>query len=176
MIDIDLKLDASIHGIEAYLIATQSQIELATRRTLNKTIRFGRSLIARNVAHNIGVKVKIIRNSLRLKIAKGQNLEAEINLNRAFISAVHVKKSTQRNTRALKGHAGYSKVFKATMKSGHKGLFKRRTKDRLKIDKQYVMWQEEGQQQMQQVENQLQAQLQKNFEHELNFILNNASH
>ena len=117
--------------------------DTAKTRAINKTMEQGRTQIRREVSRAVGVPIKLLDRRIRLHRANKRRSEA-----RLFIGTVPVAvaegekyqkyKSLKRGGVSYSGPGGRVRrkdAFVATMPSGHTGVFTRRGKARIPIDK-----------------------------------------
>ncbi len=140
MLTISLSPTPALNEWQQSLVATESQLQLAAVRALNKTARWMRTKIASQTAQNLNVKVGAVRSGLVLVRAKKSRPESIVALSRA---AGVIKASAWRvsqNTRGVRaGKRQFDHAFLATMPNGHQGVFRRRGKNRLPIQEVQIV-------------------------------------
>lgn len=157
------------------LEATPKQIQTAARRALNKTARWMRTTIARKVAKEKDVGVGLIRKSIKLDTASGQKFSSELKLGRRSRVVSAYKTGRARQTKKgvrVKGRF-YEGAFIATMpKTGHKGVYRRKGKERFPLQEMYFVIAPAIQAAMEEyVGDKGQRYLQRTFNHELKFVM-----
>lgn len=115
--------------IRAALTTLGSQAPLAVARALNKSIVTVRSQAVKEIAKDVGLTQKDVRAVMGTKLATRSDLVASVTVTGARIPLIKFK---ARETKAgvtykLPGGRGLAPgAFKATMRSGHEGVFKRK--------------------------------------------------
>jgi len=108
-------------------------------RAINRTLTSSRSAIVKQVAPDMGLQQKVVRNLVTVTAAKntGEAPHGALYASAKKIPLIQFKaKETKRGgvTAKLPGGAGrYSHAFIRTMKSGHVGVFQRAGTERLPI-------------------------------------------
>lgn len=141
MLTISLSPTPALNEWQQSLVATESQLQLAAVRALNKTARWMRTKIASQTAQNLNVKVGAVRSGLVLVRAKKSRPESIVALSRAagVIKASQLGRVSQ-NTRGVRaGKRQFDHAFLATMPNGHQGVFRRRGKNRLPIQEVQIV-------------------------------------
>lgn len=118
-------------------VESLKQFPRAAASALNRTADAVRSSAVKSISADIGVKQKAVRDAVRIQKARQGTLEARVVATGARIPIIDLKaRETKkgitwafRGARRLIPHS-----FIATMRSGHKGVFKRRGRTRLSID------------------------------------------
>lgn len=115
-------------------------IPIATARALNKTTQSVQSVAVKTIAADIGVTQSLVRKSLNIEKANRTRLVAclsVIGLQRLPIIKIDPSAKKTAQGVSYRGEGGQRKfiphAFVATMKSGHRGVFKRLGKSRLPI-------------------------------------------
>ena len=80
MIELHINAD-DLRQVPHFLGLHKHDIERAMLRAINKTARWLRTRIAREVATELNVKVGLARNSLQLRMASRHGLNASVGLN-----------------------------------------------------------------------------------------------
>lgn len=107
---------------------TQGQQNLAIARALNRTIRTARTTASREIREQWKIRAKDIKAAQRIRPAKRANLEAAmITTGRPLpISAFGARVTKKGISVNIAGNRKYFPgAFKATMRSGHEGIFAR---------------------------------------------------
>ena len=141
MINITLTPEPDLSHWQENLQASQSQINRAAVRALNKTARWMRTQVSRETAQSLKIKVGSVRKSLRLQRANTTRPEAGVGLplKAGVMKAVNLG-SAQQTTKGVRvGRYAWPGAFMATMPSGHKGVFKRKGKSRLPIREMHIV-------------------------------------
>ncbi|GHU15627.1 hypothetical protein FACS189449_13350 [Alphaproteobacteria bacterium] len=134
-------LDAtlSIKNIVEKLNALPEQISVAAMRSLNKTAAWVKSTSAKQIAKEKLLKLKFVRNRLKIKKAGKEFLQAKVLANLKGVRAKDIGPMKQTIIGAIAGQHMFAGAFVATMpKNKHTGIFKRKTKNRLPIEEQYL--------------------------------------
>jgi hypothetical protein len=120
---------------EAVMTASERQIETAAIRALNKTARWMRTHVAREVAQSLNVRVGAVRDGLILLRARAGRAQSGVALGKraGVIKASELGAPRQNRRGARVGKRQFDKAFIATMPSGHQGVFRRKGKTRLPI-------------------------------------------
>lgn len=136
MIVMSIKPSPNIEDWDASLQASEQQIKKAAVRALNKTARWARPVLARDVAQDLRINVGLVRNGLSLFRANANRLQSGVGLHprSGVIRAVDLASVRQTKTGVSARGRKWDHAFLATMPSGHTGVFKRRGKSRLPID------------------------------------------
>ena len=117
----------------------QDVIPLATSRALNKTAQAVQTVAIKAISADIGVKQSVIRPTLRLDKAHRNRLSARVNVidvKRFSLMMIDPRAKQTAQGVSYRGQGGrrlIAHAFIATMKSGHRGIFKRLGKARLPI-------------------------------------------
>ena len=172
MIELHINAD-DLRQVPHFLGLQKHDIERAMLRAINKTARWLRTRIAREVATELNVKVGLARNSLQLRMASRHGLNASVGLNpkASRIKAVDLGQPKQNKAGVRVGRHSFRGAFIATMPSGHTGVFRRKGKARLPIQEMHVSLTAAMADAMESITDQGgMAYLQKTFAHELQFI------
>lgn len=131
----DRKVTANIQRLEA-------QMPVAIVRALNKSIASGRTIMAREMSQDLGLKVGTVRDAIKVKEASQGRLEAKLATTMKRIPLSEFSPTGPDPSRG-KGRGityrmqGQRKLlphaFFARMASGHRGVFLRKGKARLAI-------------------------------------------
>jgi hypothetical protein len=110
---------------------------LAMARAVNRTMQSVRTETVRRLADDVGLPQREIRKSLELRKATRNDLRAELTVSgrRIPLIAFHARQTRAGVSYGLRGGRGVApSAFIATMRSGHRGVFRRRSRARLPID------------------------------------------
>lgn len=130
------------YAVEQDLLNMPSQVQRAIKNAMNRGIKSGRTVMVREMARNTGLKQKDIRDELTLREASVENLEARLGAKMQRIPLIKFGARGPEPSRGrgrgvtyrLPGGKGRAESgFIATMRSGHRGVFKRKGKARLGI-------------------------------------------
>lgn len=112
-------------------------VQRAVVRALNRAIATVRTDTTRRLAQEMGITRGTVRERLRITKATGQRLEAILTVTGKRIPILDfAARQTREGVTYRKGGASRGLIpsgFIATMKSGHRGVFKRRSRSRLPI-------------------------------------------
>lgn len=115
----------------------------AIARALNRAVVSARTVMQRGIASDLRLKVGVVREQLKIQNARPEALTARLSVSGARIplidfNARQLKRSGVRAKLPPPGKGKYPHAFIATMRSGHRGVFQRRTRGpgstRLPID------------------------------------------
>jgi len=118
----------------------KSDLRRAAATALNRTADGARSVAVKDIASDLGVRQKSVRDAVGLNRAIPSRLEARIvargkRIPLSDFAAAQTKKGVTYRMRGLRKLL--PNAFIARMKSGHRGVFKRRGKERLSIDERF---------------------------------------
>ncbi len=135
MVQVSLIVSPNLSDVVLSIQATEPQIKRAAVRALNKVSRWLRSQVSRQVADELNIKVGIVRNSLSLIRASRGSVNAGIGMSRrhGVINAMNLGAARQNSRGVRVGRRQYDHAFLATMPTGHRGIFRRTSDDRLPI-------------------------------------------
>lgn len=115
----------------------------AVRKAGSKSLRDMRAELSKRVRQRKRIKAKVVRNALRLTRAKGsriEDMEWKIEVANTFARVSDYPHRQTRRGVSVEINRGQRSLitgaFVATMKSGHRGVFKRRGRASLPIDEQ----------------------------------------
>jgi hypothetical protein len=137
-----LELKVNIAGFDQVIQAigaTERQVKTAAVRAINKTAIWAQSKSAREISAETKIKLKLIRQRLRLIKANSSSLKAFILAKLYGVPAAKLGNSKQdARGSSIAGH-NFPGAFIAKMpRSGHVGIYKRKTSKRLPIKEQHV--------------------------------------
>ena len=159
---------------EASLTAGERQVRIAAVRALNKTARWMRTRLAREVAQSLKVRVGPIRNGLILLRARASHPESGVALGKSagVIKAAELGTPRQNRRGTRVGKRQFDSAFIATMPSGHRGVFRRKGASRLPIrEVQLVATGHLADAMAQLADRQAMARFECLFEHELRYLM-----
>lgn len=130
---LDVTTYGDIDQIIAAMRGTESQVQLAAMRALNKTALWLKSKSVKEISAQKKLQQKIIRDRLNVIKASTSSLKALVVASLYGIKASLIGNMRQTSTGAKAGKSQFTGAFVATMPTGHRGIFKRKTKSRLPI-------------------------------------------
>lgn len=131
-----------VAALDQDLANMPAQVQRGIKNALNRGIKSGRTVMTREISNNIGLKQKDVRDELTLREANVGDLEASLKAPLKRIPLIKFgakgpEPSRGRGrgvTHRLAGGKGrVESAFIATMRSGHRGVFKRKGRARLGI-------------------------------------------
>lgn len=134
-----MKLDirADVRDVERALDRLPKLTGRAVTRAMNYAIRKAQTEAARAITRDVpGIKQRRVRDAMRLKLARANQWTAAVSARGARIPIIDLAaRQTQRGVtyRTKQGRRLIPGAFLATMRSGHRGAFKRAGKRRLPI-------------------------------------------
>jgi hypothetical protein len=170
---IDLQIDGrQLDQLVLNLAATEDQARKALRSTLSKMAAWVRAQSVKGLSKELAIMQRVVRR--RLKAAKfreskdGGMAKVWYGLNPVDLIWLNAKQNSKGVT--AQGGRTVAGGFIATMKNGHRGVFKRRDKARLRIDEQAASIQTPAEKYIADAaifSARFEAQFWKTFEHEL---------
>lgn len=123
-ISVSLDVEQTLHALEA----TESQLQRAAVRALNKTARWLRTRIARETAHALNIKLSLVRRTLVLVRARRGSTHASVGQAKrsGVLNAIYLGNARQQARGVRVGRRHYDRAFIATMPSGFTGMFRRK--------------------------------------------------
>jgi hypothetical protein len=119
--------------------ATEAQIRTAAMRAINKTVLWIQAKSARKISDEDRIKLKMICQKLQIVKANRTTLRAFIIDNLRAIMAIKLGTPRQTASGVTVGHHKFPGAFIARIpRTGHVGVFKRKTRKRLPIQEQYI--------------------------------------
>jgi hypothetical protein len=115
---------------------------VAVARALNRSIGSGRTIMAREMAGDMGLQVGVVKDAIKQKDATPSRLEAKLATSLKRIPLIDFKAKGPEPSRGKGRGVGYriggqtkrlDHAFIATMRSGHRGVFLRKGDRRLPI-------------------------------------------
>lgn len=128
-----------IDKIVSSINALPEQVNRASMFAINRTAEWLKSSAAREISAQKRIKLKIIRDRFKIAKANKKHLSASISANMWALKGKDLGNMSQSPVGAIAGNYTFRGAFVATMKSGHRGVFRRKGKERLPIKEQYVM-------------------------------------
>jgi hypothetical protein len=157
--------------------ATERQVKTAAVRAINKTAVWAQSKSAKEISAETKIKLKLIRQRLRLIRANSSSLKAFILAKLYGIQAAKLGRGApggikQNASGASVANHSFPGAFVAKMpKSGHVGIYKRKTSKRLPIQEQHVQIDPPASEIIRKnVENEAAEIFIKYFKHELEYV------
>lgn len=134
---IEIKFDKKkLKAIERQLAAVPRALPKVMSRALNRTATSARTATSRSLAKQTGLKVKDVRSRIRIERASYSHWRSAIRVSTERLPLLAFRaRQTRRGVsyRTDSGGEMLPHAFIATMSSGHRGVFKRRTAARLPI-------------------------------------------
>ena len=134
----DFDVRADLKEAERYLTDVEKKaVPRAARRALNRTIKQVNTVARRSIAKGVNQKQKDIKHQLKVIPASQQSLSASLRATGNKIPLIDFR-SPRQTKKGVKVTVGgkrhlFEGAFIATMNSGHKGIFTRKTRKRLPI-------------------------------------------
>lgn len=128
----DITIDS--HGIEIDFADAPARVGKVAARAINRSITSGRAYMARQIARETGLKVGTIKDALPTTQATYLRLEARLAASLKKIPLIDFNARGPEPSRGLGSGVAYrigprrtriKDAFIATMKSGHRGVFRR---------------------------------------------------
>jgi hypothetical protein len=171
MFELSVNVAGDFNRMVEAIGATESQVRTAAMRAINKTALWMQSKSAREISEQKKIQLKLIRQKLKVVKSNRQSLRAFVIANLYGIKASKLGISRQNATGASVGKHQFPGAFVARMpRTGHVGIYKRKTAKRLPIQEQYVQLNPEASQIIQQtIENEASHIFRKYFDHEVEY-------
>jgi hypothetical protein len=172
MFQFDVTVVDNFDQVVEAIVATESQIRTAAMRAINKTALWIQSQSAREISGETKIKLKLIRQKLRVIKASRETLKAFIMGNLYAIKAIKLGNPRQTASGITIEAHKFPGAFVARMpKTGHVGVFKRKARNRLPIQEQYVSLGTNAPHIIQRnVDDEAPAVFMRYFKHELNYV------
>ena len=137
MISLGLKVSGASQ-VKKFLRDAERDVHKATTRALNKVAAKGKTIVVREIAGDIGTAIGTVKKEIRLTRAKPSHQVAALRASGRRIPLIklrarQVRKGVSFSAGKGKGRKLVPGGFVATMRSGHKGTYKRTSKRRLPI-------------------------------------------
>lgn len=144
---IEFNADAALKTLKDY----PQRTERATIRSLNRALTSGRALLARLIAKDMGLKVGVTKEAIKVTQAKPGRLQVELRASLKRLPLIDFRAKGPGGASAtnpvpsrgrgrgvtyrigVRGRQRLPHAFIAQMPTGHIGVFERATKARLKI-------------------------------------------
>lgn len=137
---IDVNIDqAALDRVAAEFTALPEEIDRASRRAVRKAVSWIETHVARGIsqAHSVPLKsIKIHRMRASVTQRGDDALHGFVWIGISPVKASYLGALRQQRAGARSGKHFFERAFVATMKSGHRGIYKRSGKARLPIDEQ----------------------------------------
>ena len=141
-LNISVQSDLS-RTVLALQVRSQGLIDAAAVRALNRAATTVRAEAGRRIRERYNLRVSVIKDDLRLVRARRGSLESQVIARGAPIPLIEFGARQSRRAgltvqvRRDRGRKRVRNAFIATMKSGHRGAYARRGRERLPIDELY---------------------------------------
>jgi hypothetical protein len=124
-------------------INLEKALQNAARRTINKLITRGRSQANRQVRQTYNIKAKDLNRFTKVRRATSGRMEASITISGRkmpiiLFSASQVKRGVTVRIKKASGRKTITGAFITGMPSGHRGVWRRKGKERLPIKELYT--------------------------------------
>lgn len=177
---IDVQMDkADLRRFRRAMRAKPAEIRRAGNRAVRKTVRWGVTQIVRELASQSQIPQRVLKAGgghkravrVRTRMPTGSRTAGYLWVGVNPVKAIYVGKPRKLKKAVRVGKHRFDGAFLATMKSGHRGVFKRSRKSRLPIVEQTVPLQG-ADSAIERLQGRIQGQLRKTFMHELNYEIN----
>jgi hypothetical protein len=132
-----MKLGVRFDTSDVRIAQFRQRAPQAIARALNRSLGSAKTVMVRVVAQDMGLRQRDVRDLIRESHAKPEHLVAQLfaSFKRIPVYDFSAREERPRGVTAkLSGvRTRYPHAFIATMKSGHRGVFRRKTKARLPI-------------------------------------------
>jgi hypothetical protein len=128
----DIQLTVDDHTVLANIDRIIATVPEAVSRAMNKSIASGRTIMAREISRDLGVKVGEVRDQLKVTSAHPKRLVTILEASGKRIPLIEFNASGPEPTRGKGRGVSYriqgrrkriAGAFLATLKSGHRGVF-----------------------------------------------------
>jgi len=135
---INIKVTGSIEKVMQNIDAERKKTETATIRALNKTAQWLKSEGIKRASEETKIPRKAFKNKFFILKANKKRLWCRVRLisDRIGVAKLGSIKQTMRGAKV--GSTLYEGAFKAVMKNGHVGIFRRRGMKSLPIDEEKI--------------------------------------
>jgi len=133
------KLSTAAKELSKEIDSIAKKLEIAGVRALNKTATQSRNLASKNIRQVLNLKASRIKRILKITRASKNKMVSSVRAGYQPIPLIYyngvrqVKKGVSVTMRKDKSRKVFKGAFMATMPSGHKGVFRRKSKARLPI-------------------------------------------
>jgi hypothetical protein len=129
-----LSVDSQIEKIVGSINALPEQVTQAAMFSLNRTAEWMKSQVSKKLSAEKRLKLKLIRDKIKIARANKKNLQSLLNCNFRGILARDLGSLKQTPSGAKAGGQLFSGAFIATLKPGAKtGIYRRKTKKRFPL-------------------------------------------
>lgn len=135
-----IRMSVDTTAVHNSLVALKTEAPLAIARAINRTANSVKTVMTRAVAGSLRVKQAYVRERIKVRLATRQELSAAISASAQPIPLIaqgargpEPSRGQGRGVTANTATRRYPHAFIATMPSGHRGVFQREGKARLKI-------------------------------------------
>jgi hypothetical protein len=129
-----VSVDAQIEKIVSSINALPEQVVQAALFSLNRTAEWMKSQVSKNLSAEKRLKLKLIRDKIKIARANKKNLQSLLNCNFRGIQARDLGSLKQTPAGAKAGNQLFPGSFVATLKPGAKvGIYRRKTKKRFPV-------------------------------------------
>lgn len=141
--EISVRLDrAELNQLKRELAGVKNGVPRAMSAAVNRSLTTGRTLISKSVRDVATIKAGDVKDAMKIKRASVANPKGSIRIDHKPISLSKFTISQKKpgvSARVWKGSGRtlYKHAFIATMRSGHKGVFRRVGRNRLPIKEIY---------------------------------------
>lgn len=157
-----------IDKIISSINALPDQVNLASVFAINRTAEWLKSAASKEISAEKRVKLKIIRDRMKIMRANKKQLAANINADMWALKGKDLGDMSQSPIGATAGNYFFKGAFVATMKSSHKGVFRRKGTSKLPIKEQYIMLDNYASKLIKTlIDEQSQAVFERNFQHQI---------
>lgn len=126
--------EKQISNILKTIHALPDQIQKASILALNRTAEWLKGQVAKNISQEKRIKLKIIRDKIKILRADRRNIRTNLNCNFQNIPIIELGKVKQNAIGTAVGNLMFPHAFIATMnKGGRKNVYRRTTKKRFPV-------------------------------------------
>ncbi|WNO10433.1 phage tail protein [Teredinibacter sp. KSP-S5-2] len=142
MINVTIESTPELTQWAATVGATENQIRRAAIKSLNVTIRWVRAQMAREVAAKTKLRVGLIKSGLLTIKASRSHLQATVGLSKRSgqVPLSKVGNAVQNDQGVVVKKKLHKHAFVARMRSGHEGIYRRKSGSRLPIKELYFFF------------------------------------
>lgn len=157
-----------IDKIISSINALPEQVSQASMFAINRTAEWLKSTTSKEISAEKRVKLKIIRDRMKIMRANKKQLAANINADMWALKGKDLGDMSLSPIGATAGNYIFRGAFVANMKSGHRGVFRRKGTSKLPIKEQYIMLDNYASKLIKTlIDEQSQAVFEKNFQHQI---------
>lgn len=126
--------EKQINNILETINALPFQVQKATILALNRTAEWLKGQVSKEISKEKRIKLKIIRDKIKLLKADRRNTEANLNCSFKNVPIIQLGKVSQNNIGTSVGSMMFPHAFIATMhKGGRQNVYRRTTKKRFPV-------------------------------------------